>query len=345
MMRRTDYLQELTISGTQKRGGTNRKKEVEKIQEWLCLHGFEHPSWGTITSVDGDFGPATQRAVKNFQRHKGLTQSGEVNKSLFKLMSSPLKNAFEGVEKQSNLRKTIVTVASKHVAENSRELYYKGGGNKGPWVRSYMKGNQGSAYAWCAGFVSSVMDQSFDLWGKNANIMAPYTWGCDQLAGYAKRENAFIPYERYRSRPSMVQAGDIFLIRKTSTDWIHTGIVSKVSGDVFTTIEGNTNEGGSRNGYGTLERVRNFKRQKLDIFSVSKWAGQGFQPDLHTVKLHSRGETVKFLEEELVKKGYDQVVVSHYFGISTDAAVKDFQRKKRLVVDGIVGPKTWAALL
>lgn len=32
------------------------------------------------------------------------------------------------------------------------------------------------------------------------------------------------------------------------------------------------------------------------------------------------------------------------FGLQTEAAVREFQRRSRLAVDGIVGPKTWAAL-
>ncbi len=39
--------------------GSNGKK-VKLIQEWLCLHGFN-------IAIDGDFGPATEFAVKAFQ--------------------------------------------------------------------------------------------------------------------------------------------------------------------------------------------------------------------------------------------------------------------------------------
>ena len=64
---------------------------------------------------------------------------------------------------------------------------------------------------------------------------------------------------------------------------------------------------------------------------------------MSTLKFRSTGQEVHLLQQILVKKGY-AVNVSEYFGKSTDAAVKDFQRKNNLVVDGIVGPKTWAKL-
>lgn len=63
-----------------------------------------------------------------------------------------------------------------------------------------------------------------------------------------------------------------------------------------------------------------------------------------TLKYKSKGEDVHVLEEMLVALGYD-VYVSNFFGSDTDGAVRDFQRKNGLVVDGIVGPKTWSVLI
>jgi len=39
------------------------------------------------------------------------------------------------------------------------------------------------------------------------------------------------------------------------------------------------------------------------------------------------------------------VTVDGTFGAKTEAAVKAFQKSKKLAVDGIVGPKTWAAIV
>ncbi|XHR97653.1 hypothetical protein ACFJIV_13940 [Mucilaginibacter sp. UC70_90] len=39
-------------------------------------------------------------------------------------------------------------------------------------------------------------------------------------------------------------------------------------GDLFDTIEGNTNTDGSSNGNGVYKRVRNFQTSKLDVFSI-----------------------------------------------------------------------------
>lgn len=64
---------------------------------------------------------------------------------------------------------------------------------------------------------------------------------------------------------------------------------------------------------------------------------------LPTIKLGMQGEAVKQLQTALVKRGYN-IVQDGIFGATTDAAVKLWQKKNGLTVDGIVGPKTWATI-
>lgn len=42
--------------------------------------------------------------------------------------------------------------------------------------------------------------------------------------------------------------------------------------------------------------------------------------------------------------GYGWLAYDGYFGPNTEYCVKDFQGRKGLAVDGVVGPATWAAL-
>ncbi|WP_125720584.1 N-acetylmuramidase domain-containing protein [Flavobacterium ustbae] len=65
---------------------------------------------------------------------------------------------------------------------------------------------------------------------------------------------------------------------------------------------------------------------------------------MRTIKAGTKSPEVYYLNELLSKLNY-RVVVSDYFGIETDKAIKDFQLKNNLVVDGVVGLKTWSALL
>lgn len=57
----------------------------------------------------------------------------------------------------------------------------------------------------------------------------------------------------------------------------------------------------------------------------------------------SSGSDVKKLQEALNKNGYS-LDVDGKFGPKTQAAVKDYQKKNGLKVDGVVGTKTWGSL-
>lgn len=64
-----------------------------------------------------------------------------------------------------------------------------------------------------------------------------------------------------------------------------------------------------------------------------------------TVKFGSRGEDVTYLQKCLAAKGFSVGDVDGIFGKQTLQAVKEFQKDCGLSTDGIVGPKTWTALL
>jgi hypothetical protein len=55
-------------------------------------------------------------------------------------------------------------------------------------------------------------------------------------------------------RPGLVLPGMVFVIA-TGGEHGHVGLVEQVAGVVLTTIEGNTNDGGSREGIGVFRRT------------------------------------------------------------------------------------------
>ncbi len=62
-----------------------------------------------------------------------------------------------------------------------------------------------------------------------------------------------------------------------------------------------------------------------------------------TISYGSSGSEVKKLQEKLNSKGYS-LEVDGQFGAKTQAAVRDYQKKNNLSVDGIVGNATWGSL-
>jgi peptidoglycan hydrolase-like protein with peptidoglycan-binding domain len=75
-----------------------------------------------------------------------------------------------------------------------------------------------------------------------------------------------------------------------------------------------------------------------------------FRLDPELLKKGAHGPAVKLLQELLKLAGFNPGPIDSDFGSKTEAAVKAFQQAnkdfdgKPLVVDGIVGIRTWAAL-
>jgi len=221
-------------------------RRVRLVQEWLCLHGIN-------LMIDGDYGPATTEAVREFQRQGSLKATGKVNRTTFEALVGPLDRALQGISTGTRtLGELGVAYARQHLAQSPREI---GGQNRGPWVRLYMNGNEGPEWPWCAGFVCFVLRQA----AKALDLPMPIrsSFSCDSLAASAKEKGRFLfGSDQGRGR---VAPGALFLSRRTSTDWTHTGIVVSADVETLETIEGNTNDAGDREGYEVCRRIRGYE--------------------------------------------------------------------------------------
>ncbi|QSQ27181.1 peptidoglycan-binding protein [Pyxidicoccus parkwayensis] len=239
-------MNELELDRVYRRGEQGR--DVRRIQEWLSLHGF-------AVAIDGDFGAATEAALKRFQAKAGLAVTGVGDAVTFDRLVAPLKAAVAPVPSQGRtLGSLVVAYATQHLRQRPREM---GGENRGPWVRLYMDGNEGRPWAWCAGFSTFCLQQAARTMG--VPMPVGRTLSCDTLASFAREKNRLVstltsPPDRTRICP-----GSLFLRRRTATDWVHTGIVTEVDEETFQTIEGNTNDDGSPDGYEVCARTRGFK--------------------------------------------------------------------------------------
>lgn len=98
---------------------------------------------------------------------------------------------------------------------------------------------------------------------------------------------------------------------------------------------------GGRNGL--ADRGRYLTKTKDIIMAM---AAEAIEPD-HTfpvLRRGSEGEWVERLQAALVAAGYALLTIDGDFGPATEGAVKLFQRARGLLVDGVAGPKTFAAL-
>src|SRR5215470_877353 len=65
---------------------------------------------------------------------------------------------------------------------------------------------------------------------------------------------------------------------------------------------------------------------------------------MRTLKTGDVGQDVEVAQQKLVEHGFPPGALDGDFGVGTQAAVLGFQRSEKLVADGVIGPRTAAAL-
>lgn len=234
----------------------NRGMAVRRLQEWLNLRGF-----GLV--VDSDFGPVTAHAVGLFQASARLPVTGQLDQTTSVELVAPMVRVLQRPRRgRASLGAMIVDCGMRHLRKRPMET---GGQNRGPWVRLYMKGNEGGDWPWCAGFVSFLLEQARQKLGLPMPIAGSFS--CDSLAAQAKEAGLFVAERDVI--PGTIPPGALFLVRRTATDWTHAGVVSSSLPNVFATIEGNTNDEGSREGFEVCARSRGYADKDFIVWPAN----------------------------------------------------------------------------
>ena len=137
----------------------------------------------------------------------------------------------------------------------------------------------------------------------------------------------------------------VFIKNKTTGKWTHTGGY----------FNGATCECASG-----VQYFNPMKENRWTHWAIAKCFESGYQQpkepekqpekgqtvSYKTIRRGNHGELVKQLQTKLNAIGYDLGIcgIDGDFGTATEKAVKQFQKDHGLTVDGVVGPKTWAAL-
>lgn len=233
------YVQEAHYRGA---SPGNHNNQVRKMQEWLNFLGY-------YTAVDGIWGPATTRTLERFCGANGFEYSNELTVDIWRSLISPMTSA---MSQKSDLSGQPFGDAVYLTALQYLEARELGGNNKGPWVRLFMKGLEGSQWPWCAGFVSHLIAQASYYTGIPKPIK--YTFSSSKIIQYGRETGRFTLRRNLKSDQTY-----IFCIKGGGTGYSHTGFAFDIDldGEVFMTIEGNTNLGGSSEGDSVKIRTRN----------------------------------------------------------------------------------------
>jgi hypothetical protein len=219
---------------------------VKAIQQQLNIKGC-----GPIV-VDGDFGTDTYNAVQLFQtRFADLNGNPLVADGII----GPITWAsLFGTEKSqvittapNDLLKAVLSIASSQVGV----MEVPPGSNNGPEVNTYQDAaGVPHGEAWCMAFVYWCFKQAC----ANLGIANPVYKTGGVLDEWDNTTGKKILAADAQVNTSLVLPGQIFII-STGGGFGHTGFIESINNGLLTTIEGNTNTNGSRNGIGVFRRT------------------------------------------------------------------------------------------
>lgn len=188
---------------------------------------------------NGIFGPMTREHVQRWQKVHAIQPTGEVGPTTWAALFPKL-----------DLNGVVVRIAKSYDG-----VHEQGGPNRGPLVDKWnLASGAGLGGHWCLSYVYAVcLEAAKELKQPCAIPKSAY---CPFLLNWARANG------RLTSDP---RPGDIFLLKGEGTA-IHTGFFLGWSSDGHAlTIEGNTNDDGSSNGYKVCQR----KRRRETLYFVS----------------------------------------------------------------------------
>ncbi|WP_062065248.1 peptidoglycan-binding protein [Cellvibrio sp. OA-2007] len=222
-------------------------ESVQQLQKLLNAYNKN-----TALIVDGDFGVATLNAVKRFQQSKGLTPDGVVGPKTWQALSlgTPIIPAASTAPSPQGL---LADIAAKYIGTKETGNN-KAGDSKA--LQAIFKSDSlvvngvTDGYPWCAAFVSFCVQKLLNYSPFFPTIIPPREASVSRFLNiWAKNNNCLIfPASSTIFTP---QKGDIVVFT-----FSHIGIVEGVNGRMITTIEGNTNDAGSREGSVVARKIR-----------------------------------------------------------------------------------------
>ena len=339
-------------SSTLKKGSTGA--EVRKMQQRLKDLGY------LKGSVDGDFGDATETAVKNFQQQHGLTVDGKAGTAtLSKLYSDSAKRA---PSVTNTARPTATPTARVTATPNLSTDYYLEVGSSGSRVRTlqnrlielgWLDGKADGEYEGATEYAVKAFQARYSsLW--EDGVAGPDTLKTLYSAGAAKSSSPVASIGETLQEGDKSDAVKAMQKRLKELSFLSGsadgsfGSATKAAVIAFQTANGLKADG--KAGSATLNKLYSDKAKDASSLKPTpeddeEDSGEDVVINGYTVlKEGSKGDAVKDLQRALKNRGYFSGSITGYYGTTTAAAVTAFQQRNGLTADGVAGPATQNAL-
>ena len=344
--------------------GFTDSEEVRSVQKRLKELGYYKGS------ADGDFGPATEEAVKEFQKANGRTADGKVGeKTLSKLNGSSAvsyKQAHATATPKATSKPTpkVTNTPKATATPNLEKDYYLQNGSKGKKVETLQR--RLIELGWMTGSVTGTYDdrtqtaveafqqKTKDLWADG--IAGPETLRALYSSNAARGSAVSVSKEtlEFGSEGSEVKKlqqklkdlnylsgsvdGKFGAATEAAVIAFQKNNNLTADGKAGTATQSKLYSGTAKKSTGTQANIsdsgNSSGRDTSDISST------GYV----TLEKGSKGDQVKTLQKRLKELGYYSGSADGSYGESTMAAVMAFQLRNNLTVDGKAGPATQRVL-
>ena len=327
-------------------------------------------------SADGDFGPATEQAVKDFQKANGLTADGKVGEKTLAKMNAKnavsYKEAHATATPKTTAKTTAKPTSGKVTATpNLEKEYYLNIGSKGSKVETlqrrlielgWLDGKVTGTYdEQTAAAVSAFQKKTKGLW--EDGVAGPDTLKALYSSNAARSSKPAASTST--TKPETLELGSEGAeVKKLQQKLKDLGYLSGSVDGKFgaateaaviafqknnnLTADGKAGSATQNKLYSGTAKKSTGTQVKIDSSDDNNRSGRDTS-DISstgyiTLERDSKGDQVRALQKRLKELGFYNGSVDGSYGESTEVAVMAFQLLNNLTVDGKAGPATQRAL-
>ena len=316
-------------------------------------------------SIDGDFGEATDKAVKAFQKANGLAADGKVGENTLKKLNdknaktAKQANATATPKKTARATRTATPRPKATATPNLSKDYYLRLGSEGKRVETLQR--RLIELGWLGGKVTGSFDAATEaavraFQDRTSGIYTDGVAGPDTLkklySSGAARSSKPVARNAVETLEYGSEGSDVTKLQQKLKDLGY--LAGSVDGKFGTATEAaviafqknNNLTADGKAGTATQNKLYSGSSNRANGTAVnintsggrdtSGIASTGYE----TLEFGSTGDAVRRLQNRLDALGYSPGYTDGKFGRDTEAAVMAFQANNNLTVDGKAGPAT-----